>query len=199
MHQVKVSMSLETGSNQQGNQSGGLFSIGHFANSRKKFVIRRGGGAVTAATAFVWRHILQASSCLVFQLRTFRSVRRTRRLVAGNPWPRSFARPMITGTTADSCTTLCSGNKQRDTFPFMRRGTPYKTSCKICCLFLSAAYHLCDLVVTVPATDPEVRVRFPALPDFLSSSGSGTGSTHPRECNWGINGVICVAGYEMNF
>ena len=27
------------------------------------------------------------------------------------------------------------------------------------------------------------RVRFPALPDFLSSSGSGTGSTQPREMN----------------
>ena len=27
------------------------------------------------------------------------------------------------------------------------------------------------------------RVRFPALPDFLSSSGSGTGSTQPRESN----------------
>ena len=25
------------------------------------------------------------------------------------------------------------------------------------------------------------RVRSPALPDFLSSSGSGTGSTQPRE------------------
>jgi hypothetical protein len=25
------------------------------------------------------------------------------------------------------------------------------------------------------------RVRFPTLPDFLSSSGSGTGSTQPRE------------------
>jgi hypothetical protein len=31
------------------------------------------------------------------------------------------------------------------------------------------------------ATDPEVRVRFPELPDFLRSSGSGTGSTQPRE------------------
>ena len=32
------------------------------------------------------------------------------------------------------------------------------------------------------------RVRSPALPDFLSSSGSGTGSTQPREpreVNWG--------------
>ena len=27
------------------------------------------------------------------------------------------------------------------------------------------------------------RVRFPALPDFLSSSGSGTGSTQPPEVN----------------
>jgi hypothetical protein len=27
------------------------------------------------------------------------------------------------------------------------------------------------------------RVRFPALPDFLSSSGSGPGSTQPREVN----------------
>jgi hypothetical protein len=29
------------------------------------------------------------------------------------------------------------------------------------------------------ATDPEVRVRFPTLPDFLRSSGSGTWSTQP--------------------
>ena len=29
------------------------------------------------------------------------------------------------------------------------------------------------------------RVRSPALPDFLRSSGSGTGSTQPREVNWG--------------
>jgi hypothetical protein len=31
------------------------------------------------------------------------------------------------------------------------------------------------------AKDPEVRIRFPALPDFLRSSGSGMGSTQPRE------------------
>jgi hypothetical protein len=28
-------------------------------------------------------------------------------------------------------------------------------------------------------------VRFPALPDFLRSSGYGTGSTQPHEYNWG--------------
>jgi hypothetical protein len=28
---------------------------------------------------------------------------------------------------------------------------------------------------------PKSRVRFPALPDFLNSCGSGTGSTQPRE------------------
>jgi hypothetical protein len=33
------------------------------------------------------------------------------------------------------------------------------------------------------ATDPEVRVRFPALPYFVRSSWSGTESTQPREYN----------------
>jgi hypothetical protein len=33
------------------------------------------------------------------------------------------------------------------------------------------------------AIDPEARVRFRALPDFLRSSGSGTGSTQPHEYN----------------
>jgi hypothetical protein len=33
------------------------------------------------------------------------------------------------------------------------------------------------------ATDPEIRVRFPALPDFMRSSESGTGSTQPGEYN----------------
>jgi hypothetical protein len=37
--------------------------------------------------------------------------------------------------------------------------------------------RLCGLVVRVPG------YRFPALPDFLRSSGSGTGSTQPREDN----------------
>jgi hypothetical protein len=32
-------------------------------------------------------------------------------------------------------------------------------------------------------TDPEVGVRFPALPDFLRSSGPGMGYTQPRDYN----------------
>jgi hypothetical protein len=45
--------------------------------------------------------------------------------------------------------------------------------------------RLCGPVVRVPGTDPEVRVLFSALSDFLRSSGSGTGSTQPREYNRG--------------
>jgi hypothetical protein len=50
----------------------------------------------------------------------------------------------------------------------------------------------CEFLVTASvvywseflATDPEIRVRFPALPDiFLRSTGSGTGSTQPRDDN----------------
>ena len=41
------------------------------------------------------------------------------------------------------------------------------------------------------------RVRFPALPDFLSSSGFGTGSTQPREVKWGATWIkISGSGLE---
>jgi hypothetical protein len=33
------------------------------------------------------------------------------------------------------------------------------------------------------AADPEAQVRFPALPDFLRSNESGTGTTQPHEYN----------------
>jgi hypothetical protein len=36
-----------------------------------------------------------------------------------------------------------------------------------------------------PPTDPEVQVLFPALPDFLRSRGSETGSAQPRKYNRG--------------
>jgi hypothetical protein len=46
--------------------------------------------------------------------------------------------------------------------------------------------RLCGLVVRVPGyRNQRTRVRLPALPDFLRSSGSGTGSTQPREYIWG--------------
>jgi hypothetical protein len=43
--------------------------------------------------------------------------------------------------------------------------------------------RFCGLVVRVPGHTS--RIRFPALPVFLSSSGSGTGSPQPREYNCG--------------
>jgi len=43
----------------------------------------------------------------------------------------------------------------------------------------------CGVCVCVPTLQRvgEVPGSIPALPDFLSSSGSGTGSTQPREVN----------------
>jgi hypothetical protein len=48
----------------------------------------------------------------------------------------------------------------------------YRTSQGGRCQYLDC--RLCDLVVRVPGY--RSRVRFPALADFLSSSGSGTGA-----------------------
>jgi hypothetical protein len=45
--------------------------------------------------------------------------------------------------------------------------------------------HVMFLANHFLATDPEVRVRFPALSHFLRSSGSGICTTQPREYNWG--------------
>jgi hypothetical protein len=45
--------------------------------------------------------------------------------------------------------------------------------------------RLCSLVVRITGCRSRGQIRFPALPDFLRSSGSGTGSTQPREYNWG--------------
>jgi hypothetical protein len=52
----------------------------------------------------------------------------------------------------------------------------------ICSLF-DDSDRLCGLVVRVSVQIQRSWVRFPALPDFLRGSGSGTGSTQPREDN----------------
>jgi hypothetical protein len=56
---------------------------------------------------------------------------------------------------------------------------PLPFSFECICIYMD---RLCGLVVRVLATDPEARVRFPALPK-KKSNGSGTGSTQPREYN----------------
>jgi hypothetical protein len=58
-------------------------------------------------------------------------------------------------------------------------------TCLYCFFYCNSPFreHPCGLVVRV-LTDSEVRVRFPALPDSMSSRRSGTGSTQPREYNW---------------
>jgi hypothetical protein len=43
--------------------------------------------------------------------------------------------------------------------------------------------RLCGLVVRVPGYRSRGPGSIPALPDFLRSSGSGTGFTQPREYN----------------
>jgi hypothetical protein len=47
----------------------------------------------------------------------------------------------------------------------------------VCVCVCVCVDRLCGLVLV---TDPDVRVRFPALSDVLRSSESGTGSTQPR-------------------
>jgi hypothetical protein len=73
------------------------------------------------------------------------------------------------------------------------------TSCKVhwCwqnfwkCITLGKHYQLCHLNNKYRSGHSswlQIKrslVRFPALPDFLRSSGSRTGSTQPHEYNWG--------------
>jgi hypothetical protein len=49
----------------------------------------------------------------------------------------------------------------------------------VCCSELYTVWINGDRLCGLVATDPGVRVRFPALPDFLRSSGSATRSTQP--------------------
>jgi hypothetical protein len=62
-----------------------------------------------------------------------------------------------------------------------------KSSCCVAHTFGFSICGQCDslrgLMVTVPGYRSRGPVRFPTLPNFLRSSGSGTGSTQPREYN----------------
>jgi hypothetical protein len=49
------------------------------------------------------------------------------------------------------------------------------------------------------ATDPEVRVRFPALADFLRSSRSGTGSTQPSTIEEVLERKNSGSGLEIRY
>jgi hypothetical protein len=56
--------------------------------------------------------------------------------------------------------------------------------------FYIADKHILDVLVPLWSSGQSFRlqiqrsrVRFPALPDFLTSRGSGTGSTQPRDHN----------------
>jgi hypothetical protein len=69
-----------------------------------------------------------------------------------------------------------SGSVQYPTY--LHRLVHNKINGQLC----SPADRLCGLVSEFLATDPEARVRFPALPEEKSSE-SGTGSTQPREYN----------------
>jgi hypothetical protein len=60
-------------------------------------------------------------------------------------------------------------------------GRHYKLCQSILAWNKNIAERLGGLVVEFLATDPNDRVRFQVLPDFLRSSGSGTGFTQPRE------------------
>jgi hypothetical protein len=64
-----------------------------------------------------------------------------------------------------------------------------------CTWLLTAFVVQCSEFLT---TDPEAQVRFLALPYFLRSSGSETGSTQPRQYKWGAtwNSSFSVLGSE---
>jgi hypothetical protein len=57
------------------------------------------------------------------------------------------------------------------------RSEMYCVPCEVRTEFIYVMQKKADRLCGLVATDPEVRVRFPELPDFLRSSGSVTGST----------------------
>jgi hypothetical protein len=75
--------------------------------------------------------------------------------------------------------------KRRDDIPCLRRETnplPYSPRLSR----YAAHLHLSILSLSMPIIAQRLaEVRFPALPDFLTSSGFATGFTQPREYKCG--------------
>jgi hypothetical protein len=59
----------------------------------------------------------------------------------------------------------------------------YQSVLWLLCIIYVLDDLLCGVVVEFLATDRKLLIRFLELPDFLRSSGSGMGSTQPREYN----------------
>jgi hypothetical protein len=93
--------------------------------------------------------------------------------------------PLVVQTAASVCI--------RHTFFVCSFGTVPSASCSLATYRDAALRDLCHQVDRAVNTVsegiqqlkmfPEARVRFPALPDFLRSSGSATGFTQSREYN----------------
>jgi hypothetical protein len=85
--------------------------------------------------------------------------------------------PLSCSRTLSFAFTFCIGKHSDSSSTF------HVTVCDAICGDLSHIKRcvLCGIVVKFLATDPELRARFPALPDFLRSSESGRGSTQPRD------------------
>jgi hypothetical protein len=82
------------------------------------------------------------------------------------------------------CLYVCNISLTKDIFIKFGMGSPF-WNCGIVIQFWSRIEQHRPLQWSeFLATDPQVQVRFPALPDFLRSSGSGTGSTQPHGYNW---------------
>jgi hypothetical protein len=83
-------------------------------------------------------------------------------------------------TTKDDFTSTISVPDYRKWKPYVHRPSKrHKVDCGQC--GWNWKKLMLKLMVEFLVTDPEVRVRFPALPDFPRSSGSGTASTQPLE------------------
>jgi hypothetical protein len=126
---------------------------------------------------------LTASLCfyhLTFNLQGCRKVNLAKKKQKQTPWPGSASELYQPSDRRLSEKIVPRGQRDGSPRPYSRLSRQEPV------LFLSSSSPVVLTRLKGPrpellATGPEVRVRFPALPDFLRSSGSGTGSIQPRE------------------